>query len=84
MTAQGAALGYRSHSIHSPKGAALTKPDYAFTDQNRINLGPPRWGFPMLVVTVTQGCALGFHGIAPLGLVLLGLFRDFSPNGAAL
>ena len=62
MTAQGAALGYRSHSIHSPNGAALTKPDYAFTDQNRTNLGPPRWGFSVVLSSVPRAAPWAFLG----------------------
>ncbi len=31
-------------------------------------LVPPRWGFPMMGRSVTQGCALGCHSAAPLGL----------------
>ena len=64
MTAQGAALGDVSHHNAKPQRG---DPNAASTHDARDRvgrsgrfriLGPPRWGFAMLAVLVSQGCAL--------------------------
>ena len=53
--------------VQSPNGAALNSTDMKHPiDDDEQRIGPPRWGFLLVVVIVTQADGLGWHGAATL------------------
>ena len=67
MSAQAIGLGHGTIRVQSPNGAAPNSTDmkHAIVDDEQ-RIGPPRWGFLLVVVTVTQADGLGWHRAATL------------------
>ena len=53
--------------VQSPNGAALNSTDMKHPiDDDEQRIEPPRWGFLLVVVIVTQADGLGWHRAATL------------------